>query len=118
MTIKIFKKSGNSRWARFFQIENVKPCPILQSVENFPIVKDVFKFYLKSFPKLPKTCPILPGNYGFNEYPIGVSQNETRNMLSLKLTTGLYRHVLKVSIPEEKDIFLLYWLIQIINEEE
>lgn len=72
---------------------------------------------MEKFPKMPQKCPILPGQYGLENFIIGHQAfNDSNNVFALKLTQGFYRHVVKLSTPQEKDIFLLYWIIQIIDD--
>lgn len=111
----MFRRSGKSGgWSRFFNIDDLHPCPILEAPDNLPLVGNAFKFYRQNFPNLPQKCPIEKGDYKF-ELVSEEKKNESQNFFALKFTQGFYRYIFKLSTTEDKDFFILYWIMQIID---
>lgn len=111
---------GKTGWKRIFQLEDVNICQFLGlqfgTTGKLPMIGSVFKFYRETFPRLPKKCPFVPGNYGFDGLEIGISQTENFNFFGQTFNAGFYRHVIRFSTDQEKDAYLLYWILQIIDD--
>lgn len=134
MNYRLFRRDlvGSLQWRYITKIDGIDVCAVLRGSKQLPVVEEFYKLYIKAFPNLPRSCPIMPGKYSAKNVTFSfndkddmnktIKENQDKSHGIFKdvvgaitphlFPNGYYKNVLQFTSAPDPDGYALSWITQ------